>query len=146
MAKKFNPSSYNFVWLANKVAELLEEKGNISLSAAAESIDRTASTLTNWLNGVHLESTILKPNQKDDVAGLIANLLKCDIEEVRHQIHIFLQSQGKLPVENSVPNYKDVVAELSRKIKNLYYYDKDTVLSPEKRELISAVFAVLEKI
>lgn len=141
MARKLTPELYAFRWLAEEMA-----KREITINAAAEKVGRTRSTVINWMSGVYLSDAVTKPGTKDDVAVLIADLLDCDVDEVRHQISIFLISKGVLPSDNANKNFRSEVASFVKTVKDIYYYDSTAVLTPEKRELINAVLSVLEKI
>lgn len=141
MARKLNPEIYLFRWFADALNDR-----KISVGVAAEKIDRTPSTIYNWLQGCYLKDAVSKPGIKDDVAELMAYLLDCDVAEVRKQIFLFLAQQGRIPSDCEILNYRSEVAKFVERIKNTYYYDSDTVLTPEKRELIYAALALLEKI
>lgn len=141
MARKLNPDLYAFRWLA----EALVERG-LTVTKAAGNINRTPSTIYNWLAGCYLTDAITKPNQKDDVADLIAQLLGCETEEVRQQIYMFLVSAGKIATDAEIPNYRSEITAFVEKVKKIRYYDAKTALTPDQRDLILSVLAVLEKI
>lgn len=148
MAKRLNPNLYPFRWFA----EALVERG-MSISAAADKIGVTYSTVYNWLTGCYLKDAITKPDIKDDVARKIAEILsdedevtEIEVEKVRDHILRFLKEHGKIPSNHVVINFRSEVANFVEKFKHIHYYDDETALTPEKRELIYAALALLEKI
>ncbi len=133
-----------FSYLKNKMREK-----NLSISAAAAYVDRDSSTIRNWLNGTYLTSalTASKSNKsaRRNVAYLISQITGDPEEIVREEIKKYLVETGQLSLnENS---YRFLLNKFKEEIEECQFYDDShMVLSPEKKELITSIIGVLEKI
>jgi hypothetical protein len=133
-----------FTYLKDKMREK-----NLSLSAAAACVNRDSSTIRNWLNGSYLSSalTVSKSNKsaRRNVAYLISRITGDPEEIVREEIKKYLVETGQLSLnENS---YRFLLNKFKEEIEVCQFYDDShTVLSPEKKELITSIIEVLEKI
>ncbi len=134
-------SKYDFRWLGE---QMVQKK--LTVTMAAKKINKSTSSIYNWLTGCYLTDAINRPNQKDDVAKMIAEMLDYNVEDVREQIRLYLLSAGKISTVNDVSNYRSELAIFIDKVKNIHYYDNEKTLSSEQRTLIRSVLTVLDNI
>lgn len=139
--RKLNVKLYTFRWLADEIVNTKKP-----ISELAKNINRSPHTIYNWLSGLHLIDSINHPNQKDDVAPVIAEMLECDVDTVRTEIKKCLQASGKLYKSDDNSSFRSELLIFTNKIKGTCKYDNETLLTPEKREVILAILNVLDKI